>query len=151
MNERDNELDYTNDKVVEEDLDFEKMSENPELTEGRHEVIVEKGKKIRRIGYVDKEYDVKKYDFTTYRVWFRLVQDGVKSEVFYADTLNRALISGMCKLFKAQGVRACEMELSSTTYDRVSQRGKQYEARKWTIEAVFPIDEMSIDKLKEVF
>ena len=145
------ELDKNELNIEVEQLDLDKMSTIPLIREGRHEAKIERVEQIKISGSTDEEYEVKPFSCVKYRVYFRIIEDGTKSELYYADTFNKCLIIGLSKLLKAQKNKFCEIELDSHTYSKLSKNGKEYEVKCWDLVAVFPVDQISAKTLEGAF
>ena len=149
MRELENDL---NENTIEvENLDLEQLALVPMIKAGRHEVKIEKVESVRHVGTSDKDYDKKDYDFTDYRVFFRIIENGVKSEVYYAKTLNKMLVYGIAKLIKEQGHKFMEIEINEMKIDCISKSGKEYEKSIWELETIFPIDNDTKLRLEKAY
>ena len=151
MNENQKELDQNELQIDVEQLEIDTLALIPVIREGRHEAKIERIEQVKISGATDDEYEVKPFNCIKYRVYFRIIEQGVKSELYFADTFNKGVVIGLAKVLKAQNTRFCELELNSHTYVKMSKQGKEYDVKCWDLEAVFPIDDMSIKALEGAF
>lgn len=146
---REQEMDLNNVSVEIEELDLEQLAEIPTIEKGAHYCKIERVTQERKSGTTDKDYEVKSYDFIEYKVYFRIIENGHTSILYFAKTLNKGLVIELARIVKAQGAKYAELELDCEYYEKTSKSGKVYELPSWYIVSVQGINETDLEVIKK--